>query len=69
MIKTLILTLVVVGVSLLLLNIRVILKKNGRFSSEHISENKKMHENGITCATSQDRKTQRENKVMNVNEL
>jgi hypothetical protein len=44
---------------MLLLCVRVLLKKNGRFSSEHISENKRMKQDGIHCATSQDREARR----------
>lgn len=43
------------GVAFALLSIRIILKKNGSFSSQHISENKVMRRRGIHCATSQDR--------------
>jgi hypothetical protein len=39
--------------------VRIILKKDGKFSSQHISENKRMREDGIHCATSQDRAARR----------
>lgn len=51
--------LVVVGVSLLLLCVRMLIRRDGRFSSEHISENKRMRRDGIHCATSQDREARR----------
>lgn len=57
--------LIVIGalaVAMLLLSVRVLIKKNGRFSSEHISENKRMKQDGIHCATSQDREARRQNK-------
>jgi hypothetical protein len=41
--------------AMLLLCIRIILKKDGKFSSQHISENQRMRQDGIHCATSQDR--------------
>jgi hypothetical protein len=56
--------LIVIGVMLaamLLLCVRIILKKNGRFSSQHISENKRMRQDGIHCANSQDREARRKN--------
>lgn len=55
---------------MVLLCVRILLKKGGKFSSQHISENKKMRENGIHCATSQDREARRDaRKKMNVDEL
>ena len=48
--------------AMLLLCVRIILKKNGKFSSEHISENKRMRQDGIHCATSQDREARRKSK-------
>ena len=56
--------LIVIGVlmaAMLLLSVRVILKKNGKFSSQHISENKRMRQDGIHCANSQDREARRKN--------
>jgi hypothetical protein len=44
-----------------LLCVRILLKKNGKFSSQHISENKRMRQDGIHCATSQDRQARRKN--------
>ena len=44
-----------VGLAVILLSVRVILKKDGRFSSQHISQSKAMRERGIHCAVSQDR--------------
>ena len=49
----------IVSIAVILLCIRVIVKKNGQFSSQHISENKRMKQDGIHCATSQDRETRR----------
>lgn len=52
-------TIGLVALAMVLLCIRVLLKKNGKFSSQHIAENKKMRERGIHCATSQDREARR----------
>ena len=46
---------------MLLLSVRVLLMKNGTFSSQHISENKRMKQDGIHCATSQDREARQKN--------
>jgi hypothetical protein len=56
--------LIVIGIlaaAMRLLCVRVLLKKNGKFSSQHISENKRMKQDGIHCATSQDRQARRKN--------
>lgn len=68
--KEILITTGLVALAMVLLCVRILLKKNGRFSSQHISENKKMRENGIHCATSQEREAHRDaHKKMNVDEL
>ena len=47
--------------AVLLLSVGVILRKDGKFRSEHIAENKRMRQEGIHCATSQDREARRTN--------
>ncbi len=42
-----------------LLAVRVIVKKNGRMHSMHISDSKAMRERGIGCVQSQDREARR----------
>ena len=51
----------IIAIAMLLLSVRVLLMKNGKFSSQHISENKRMKQDGIHCATSQDREARRKN--------
>lgn len=46
-------------VAVLLLSVGVIFRKDKQFRSQHISQNKKMRENGIHCAVSQDREARR----------
>lgn len=60
--KEILIVIGVLAVAMLLLSVRVLIKKNGRFSSQHISENKRMKQDGIHCATSQDREVRRRNK-------
>ena len=56
--------------AVVLLSVRVILKKNGRFSSQHISQSKAMRERGIHCAVSQDREAkQQAAKKLNIREM
>ena len=57
--KELLLVIVALVLAMVLLCVRIILKKDGKFSSQHISENKRMREDGIHCATSQDREARR----------
>jgi len=54
MIKTLVLTLVFVAAAMLLLSVRILLKKGGRFRSQHIGQNRAMRERGIHCVQAQD---------------
>ena len=68
--KEMIIAIIAVASCVILLAVRVILKKNGKFSSEHISENKRMREDGIHCATSQDREARKKaKKKLDVNQL
>ena len=70
MCREVLITIAAVAVAILLLCVRVLLKKDGKFSSEHISENKRMRQDGIHCATSQDREARRQaNKKLKVDEL
>lgn len=45
--------------AMLLLSVRVVLKKNGRFRSMHISDSKAMRQRGIGCVQSQDREARK----------
>ena len=57
--KEMVLVIAALVLAMVLLCVRIILKKDGKFSSQHISENKRMREDGIYCATSQDREARR----------
>ena len=59
--KEILIVIVILATAMLLLCVRILLKKNGKFSSQHISENKRMRQDGIHCATSQDRQARRKN--------
>ncbi|MBQ0048171.1 MAG: hypothetical protein KBT33_11840 [Prevotellaceae bacterium] len=58
MLKTILLTaifcVIILAVCMLLLCIRILLKKNGRFVKTHVSQSKAMRERGVTCVQSQD---------------
>ena len=61
MFKTLLFTLLIIAISVALLSITIIIKKNGKFPNIHIGGNKNMRKRGIKCAQSQDRDARKEN--------
>ena len=52
-----------IGIAVLLLSVGVLLRKDRQFRSEHISNNARMREDGIHCATSQDREARKKHKL------
>ena len=61
--KEILIAIGMVMAAVLLLSVGVILRKDHRFRSEHISENRRMRRDGIHCATSQDREARRKRKM------
>jgi hypothetical protein len=61
MFKTLLFTLLIIAISIALLAIKIIIKKNGRFPNTHVGGNKEMRRRGIKCVQSQDRDARRHN--------
>ena len=59
MVETLIVSLVIIAAGMLLLLVKVLLKRNGTFSSQHIHDSKAMKERGIHCVMDQDREMRR----------
>lgn len=59
-------TLVLLLISFLLLGIRVLFTKNGKFPDTHISGNKAMRERGIHCAQTQDRQEQKKKQIFDL---
>jgi len=59
MVETLIITALLVGISFLLLGLRIFFVKGGKFPNIHIGGSKAMRDRGIACATSQDRMAQK----------
>lgn len=49
---------IAVGVAILLMCVRILMKKGGTFHSEDVGQSKAMRERGIGCARSQDRQAQ-----------
>ena len=55
MIETLLFSVLIIAIAVALLLIKVVLKKDGRFSSQHIHDSEAMKERGIHCVIDQDR--------------
>lgn len=54
MLKTILLTLIIVAVSMAFLAIKLLVKRNGRFPNLHIGGSAAMRKRGITCVQSMD---------------
>ncbi len=61
--KTILLTIGVIAVAMILLSVGVILRKDHSFRSQHIHQNKRMKEDGIHCALSEDKLSRRKRKL------
>ncbi|HTN67853.1 MAG TPA: hypothetical protein VLZ33_00160 [Dysgonamonadaceae bacterium] len=55
MFKTIIISVILLGIGILLMGIKVFFSKKGTFPNTHISNSEAMQERGISCATSQER--------------
>lgn len=54
-------SLAVVAVAFALLSIKVLLKRNGKFSSQHVHDNPGLRKQGIHCVKDQDREARERN--------
>ncbi len=54
MIKLALTCVALLAVSMILMCINILLKKNGRFRSQHVGANKAMRDNKVGCVQSQD---------------
>lgn len=61
MIETLLLTVLIIAIAMALLCVKVLLKKNGRFSSQHVHDNPGLRKQGIYCVMDQDREARQRN--------
>ena len=61
MIKLMLISLAVVAVAFALLSIKVLLKRNGNFSSQHVHDNPGLRKQGIHCVMDQDREARERN--------
>ncbi|WP_455513084.1 hypothetical protein [Leyella stercorea] len=61
MIKLMLISLAVVAVAFALLSIKILLKRNGKFSSQHVHDNPGLRKQGIHCVMDQDREARERN--------
>lgn len=59
MIETLLITVLIIAICITLLCVKVIFKKNGKFSSLHIHDSQAMKDRGIHCVMDQDREARK----------
>ena len=64
MVKTLVFSLVIIAVGMLLLLVKVLWRKNGTFSSQHIHDSQAMKDRGIHCVIDQDREMRQRKKLL-----
>jgi len=55
MVEILLFSLLIIAISVALLSIKVIFKKNGKFSSQHVHDNPGLRKKKIHCVLDQDR--------------
>lgn len=63
MIETLLLSVLIIAICMALLLVKVLFKKKGEFSSQHIHDSKAMKERGIHCVVEQDREAREKGKA------
>lgn len=64
MAETLILTVLIIAIGMAFFCIKVLVRKNGKFSSQHIHDNPALRKMGIHCVLDQDREARnRKNRV------
>ncbi|MCH4147210.1 MAG: hypothetical protein LKG25_03950 [Prevotella sp.] len=63
MLETLLFSMLIIAIAIALLSVRVIVKKNGKFSSQHIHDNEALRKKGIHCVIDQDREARSNDKA------
>lgn len=61
MFETILFSVLIIAISVALLAISILLKKNGKFPNSHVGGNRALRKKGIGCAQTQDREAQRDN--------
>ena len=63
MIKTIVLSVLIIAISVALLCIKIIFQKGGKFTSQHIHDNAALRKRGIHCVIDQDKEARKSNKA------
>ncbi len=61
---TVLLSVLIIAIAVMLLSVKVLFKKNGRFESQHIHDSKAMRDRGIHCVIDQDREARSRNQLL-----
>lgn len=64
MMDTVLLSVLIIAIAVMLLSVKVLFKKNGRFESQHIHDSQAMRNRGIHCVIDQDREAQSRNQLL-----
>lgn len=63
MIKTLLLVVLIIAIAMILLCVKLIFQRGGKFSSMHIHDSEAMRERGIHCVIDQDKEARQEGRA------
>ena len=62
MMKILLLTTLIIAIGMLFLCVKLVFRRNGSFSSQHIHDSQAMKDRGIHCVMDQDREMRRKSR-------
>ena len=63
MVEIIVISTLIIAISMAFLCIKLVFRKNGRFSSQHIHDSEAMRERDIHCVMDQDRELRRRNRL------
>ena len=63
MVETLLFSMLIIAIAMALLLVKLLFKKDGKFSSQHIHDSKAMKDRGIHCVMEQDREARARGKA------
>jgi len=64
MVETLLVSVLIIAIAVALMCVKIIFRKGGRFSSQHIHDNPAMRQRGIHCVIEQDREARSAGKAL-----
>ncbi len=63
MTENLLYTMLIIAIAIALLSVKILFKKNGKFTSQHIHDSEAMKDRDIHCVVDQDREARRVGKA------